>query len=55
MVVPLRRKRARRPKTAEDYEAFRAAAGGWKNVDTEAFLRDNYASRAISSRPPGEE
>ena len=34
---------------------FRAAAGGWKNVDTEALLRDNYASRAISSRPPGEE
>jgi hypothetical protein len=52
VIVPLRRRPSRRAKTAADYEAFCAAAGGWKNVDTDAFLRDNYASRAILHRKP---
>ena len=38
-------------KTAADWEAFRAAAGSWADVDTDAFLKDIYASRK-SSRPP---
>ena len=38
-------------KTKEDWEAFRAAAGSWADVDTDAFLGDIYESRK-SSRPP---
>lgn len=34
-----------RSPTAEDYEAFRAAAGGWKDFDAEGFLREIYAAR----------
>lgn len=37
-------------KTAADWEAFRAAAGSWADVDTDAFLKDIYESRK-SSRP----
>jgi len=40
-----------RPKSEEDWEAFRAAAGSWADVDTDAFLKDIYESRK-SSRPP---
>jgi hypothetical protein len=43
----------RRPFTAEDDEAFLAAAGGWSDVDIDAFLKDIYESRQ-SSRPPVE-
>jgi hypothetical protein len=40
-------------KTEADYEVFRSSAGGWKGlVDTEAFKRNNRASRRTSSRPP---
>ncbi len=28
-----------------DYEAFRSAAGGWKDVDTDRLLNDIYADR----------
>jgi hypothetical protein len=38
-------------KTAEDWEAFRAAAGSWADVDIDKFLKDIYESRR-SSRPP---
>lgn len=44
----------RRTKTKEDYEAFLASAGGWKDVDVDSFLNDNYESRRISTRPPVE-
>jgi len=40
-------------KSEEDWEAFRAAAGSWDDVDTDAFLEDIYESRK-SSRPPVE-
>ena len=40
-------------KTKADYEAFKSAAGGWKDfVDTEKLKRDIYESRKISTRPP---
>ncbi len=39
-------------KTKADYEAFRAAAGGWKDVDTDKLIEDIYADRRISNRPP---
>jgi hypothetical protein len=32
-------------KTKEDYEAFKATAGGWKDVDTDQLLADIYADR----------
>lgn len=47
-------KRGRRVKTEADYEAFLASLGGWKDVDVEAFLKDNEESRRISTRPPVE-
>ena len=43
----------KRGKTKADYEAFKSAAGGWKDlVDTEKLKRDIYESRKISTRPP---
>ena len=44
----------RRAKTKEDYDAFLSSLGGWKDVDVDAFLRDNDESRRISTRPPVE-
>jgi hypothetical protein len=41
-----------REKTKADYEAFKAAAGSWKDVDVEKFKADIYASRRLSTRPP---
>lgn len=41
-------------KTKEDYEAFKSAAGGWKDVDTDQLIADIYADRRISNRPPVE-
>jgi hypothetical protein len=54
VVMPVKRRRAKRSNTEADYEAFRAAAGGWKDVDVDKFLADNQASRRASSRPPVE-
>jgi hypothetical protein len=58
LVVPvprstLRRRRSRE-KTEADYEAFRSAAGGWKDLDTDKLIEDIYESRRISARPPVE-
>jgi hypothetical protein len=51
---PITRSRLRRRRvTKADDEAFLSSAGGWADVDTDAFLRDIYASRR-SSRPPVE-
>lgn len=37
---------------APDAEAFRRAAGGWKDlVDAEALIRNIYADRLVSTRP----
>lgn len=38
-------------KTVEDYEAFLAAAGSWKDVDTDQLINDIYTSRRSSRRP----
>ena len=51
--APANARRERRP-TAADYAAFRAAAGGWKDEDTEAFKAYNYEQRRKSSRPPAD-
>jgi hypothetical protein len=50
--TPKRRRIA--AKTKEDYEAFKSAAGGWKDVDTDQLIADIYADRRISNRPPVE-
>jgi hypothetical protein len=44
----------RGPITAEDIQAFRAAAGAWKDVDTDKLLEDIYESRGRPARPPVE-
>ena len=41
----------KRGKTKADYEAFRKAAGSWKDMDVEKFKADTYASRRLSTRP----
>ncbi len=43
--------RRRRHKSSAAYKAFLAAAGSWKDVDTDQLIADIYASRRISSRP----
>jgi hypothetical protein len=49
LVVPLPRKTTRpRKRTEADYEAFRSAAGGWKDLDTDKLVEDIYESRRIS-------
>lgn len=50
--VTRRRKPAARGRGKADYEALLAAAGTWKDVDTDAFIADVYESRRRSSRPP---
>ena len=50
-VKPASRRLARRPRTKADYEAFRSAAGGWKDVDTDRLISDIYADRRVSNRP----
>lgn len=34
-----------RPKTNADYDAFRSAAGGWSDVDTDELLEAIYEDR----------
>lgn len=40
-----------KPKTAADLKAFVAAAGSWKDADTDKFIANIYKSRKSSSRP----
>jgi hypothetical protein len=48
--LPTKKKRA---KTKADYEAFKSAAGGWEDVDTDKLIENIYAERRRSnSRPP---
>jgi len=44
--------RKTRTKTKADYAAFRSAAGGWNDVDTDQLMADIYADRRRrNSRP----
>jgi hypothetical protein len=48
--LPAKKNRA---KTKADYEAFKSAAGSWKDVDTDKLIENIYAARRRSnSRPP---
>jgi hypothetical protein len=40
-----------RIRTKADIEAFRAAAGSWKDEDVDTLLKNVYESRRNSSRP----
>jgi hypothetical protein len=51
ILMPARKRRTRHVGTQADYEAFRSAAGGWKDVDTDKLIADIYADRALSDRP----
>jgi hypothetical protein len=51
-VVAHAKKRRSRMKTKADYEAFRAAAGGWADIDTDKLIEDIYEARRRSNRPP---
>lgn len=55
-IVPLNRLKSRklRPRklTEAQLDAFRSAAGGWQDVDTEKLVADIYASRDQVGRPP---
>jgi hypothetical protein len=54
-VVPLKPRKRRPRDKAADIEAFLSSAGAWKDhIDLEQFLKDNRASRDMSSRPPVE-
>jgi len=44
-------KRHRKTPSEEDLEAFRSAAGGWKDIDTDTLVQNIYESRRISIRP----
>ena len=52
--LPKQKKRLRgRALSQADYEAFRSAAGGWKDIDTDKLIENLYESRRISTtRPP---
>ncbi len=45
------KRRRRKTPTEADYEAFRSAAGGWKDIDTDKLVENIYESRRISIRP----
>jgi len=53
VLLPVQAKRKpRRLPTEKDAEAFRAAAGSWRDVDTDRLLTDIYASRDVPPAPP---
>lgn len=51
---PVRRSSRRGSRRENDLEAFRSAAGSWKDVDTDRLIEDIYESRKRSNRPPVE-
>jgi antitoxin (DNA-binding transcriptional repressor) of toxin-antitoxin stability system len=53
MVVPLPRRRKSRLKkpTAADLAAFRSAAGGWADLDTDTLIENIYRARREGTRP----
>ncbi len=45
---PIRRPARRRSSRETDDEAFRSAAGSWKDIDTDKLIADIYESRDLS-------
>ena len=56
VIMPARKAPAKKKgaKTNADYAAFKSAAGGWKDIDTDKLIANVYASRRRSNRPPVE-
>ena len=54
VIMPVKKPTSKKKhvKTKADYEAFRSAAGSWKDVDVEKFKAAIYESRKLSTRPP---
>ncbi len=52
VVVPVKKRRARRSPSQADYEAFISSAGGWKGLVDAEELKRNIAEARGSSRPP---
>ncbi len=54
VIMPARRAPAKkmREKTKADYEAFKSAAGSWKDVDTDTLIKHIYEQRRRSNKPP---
>jgi len=46
--------RRSRKKNKADYDAFYSSAGGWQDVDVDAFIQQIRESRGLSTRPPVE-
>src|SRR6266496_487105 len=46
------KRRRSRAKTETDLEAFKSAAGGWKDIDTDKLVEEIYEDRRLSVRPP---
>ena len=44
-VTGAKKAKKRKGKTKADYEAFKSAAGGWKDIDTDKLIADIYAAR----------
>ena len=53
-VTGAKKAKKQKAKTKADYEAFKSAAGGWKDIDTDKLIANIYASRRRSNRPPVE-
>ena len=51
-VIGAKKAKKHKGKTKADYEAFKSAAGGWKDIDTDKLIADIYAARRQSNRPP---
>lgn len=54
IISPAERVPGRHTPSEADYEAFRSAAGGWADVDTDRLKELLYESRKLSTRPPVE-
>ena len=51
VLSPARKRGRKRVKTEADWEAFRSAAGSWKDFDLDRFFADLEDSRRLT-RPP---
>jgi hypothetical protein len=54
VIMPMKKApaRPRQEKAKADYEAFKAAAGSWKDIDAERLLKDIYEDRRRTNTRP---
>ena len=51
-VTGAKKAKKQQAKTKADYEAFKSAAGSWRDIDVEKFKAAIYESRKLSTKPP---